>query len=514
VTDFEMTKIKDTKSICPECNKIIPAEIFEKDGKVHIRKECPEHGKVEDLYWGSYEMYKKAHKFAHDGKGISNPTTSGTNCPFDCGLCPRHKSHTALANIALTNRCDLACWYCFFFADKAGYVYEPTKEQIGTMLRNLREERPVPTTAIQLTGGEPTLRKDLIDIIKMCKDEGFKHIQLNTNGIKLAVDPTLAKKVRDAGVNTLYLSFDGVTKKTNPKNHFEIPKALENCRKANLSAVFVPTIINTVNDHEIGGILNYALDNVDVIRGIDYQPVSLVGRVPTKEREKLRITIPDVIQRIEEQTNGQIVADDFYPVPTVSSITHVMEALKKEPQYELTAHPCCGMATYIFKEGDKIIPITRFVDIEGLMEFVEEVADDLHEGKPKLVVLSKSILKLRQFIDKEKQPKDFDLVKVLLKIAKSHGDYNAIGDFHRNSMFIGMMHFQDKFNYDIERVERCCIHYATPSKEMPIVPFCSFNVLPELYRDKIQKEHSVSIAEWEKKTGRKLSDDFYKRKVK
>jgi uncharacterized radical SAM superfamily Fe-S cluster-containing enzyme len=504
-----MNTIEKTESICPECLKLLPADIFERDGKVFIKKKCPRHGSFEDLYWGSYEMYNRAKKFARDGRGIKNPTVKGRiKCPFDCGLCSEHKSHTALANIAVTNRCDLRCWYCFFFAQKMGYVYEPTKEQIREMVKNLRSEKPVPCNAVQLTGGEPCLREDLTDIIKIIKDGGIDHVQVNTDGIRLSQDPDLAKRIRQAGVNTIYLSFDGVTAKTNPKNHYEALSAIENCRKADMGIVLVPTVIRTVNDHELGDILRFGFGNMDVIRGVNFQPVSLVGRMPRKARDKYRITIPDAIQRIEEQTNGEICKDDFYPVPSIISVSRFIEAITKKAEYEMSSHFACGMATYVFKDGKKIIPITRFVDVEGLMEYLDEKSYEIMSGKSKYWVGMKFLYKLRSFIDKEKQPEGIDIASIIYKAILRH-DYRALGVFHHKSLLIGMMHFQDLYNYDIERVKRCCIHYATPDKKMPIVPFCTFNVMPRLYRDKIQKKYSLPIKQWEKKTGKKLEEDFY-----
>ncbi len=311
----ERKPIQKTGSICPECLAIIPAEIYEQDGKVWIDKTCRKHGRFEELYWGSAELYKKAKRFAHDGKGIENPNVDKKSpvCPKDCGLCSMHKSHTALANLVLTNRCDLSCWYCFFYAKVMGYVYEPTKDEIEKMIKTLVSERPVPCNAVQLTGGEPTLRDDVVDIVKMCKKHGLDHVQLNTNGIRLSKDLALMKEVRDAGVNTLYLSFDGVTAKTNPKNHWEIPGVLDNCRKAGgMGAVLVPTLIKGVNDQEAGDILRFGFKNNDVVRGVNYQPVSLVGKITHADRKKMRITIPDVIRGLEEQTDGQLCYDVFF----------------------------------------------------------------------------------------------------------------------------------------------------------------------------------------------------------
>ncbi|MGC8593969.1 MAG: radical SAM protein, partial [Nitrososphaeria archaeon] len=118
------------------------------------------------------------------------------------------------------------------------------------MVRTLRAERPVPGNSVQITGGEPTLRDDLPEIIRMIKQEGIDHVQLNTNGINIALHPELARVYKEAGVSNLYMSFDGVTPKTNPKNHWEAPYAIEACRKANLGVVLVPTVIKSVNDHE------------------------------------------------------------------------------------------------------------------------------------------------------------------------------------------------------------------------------------------------------------------------
>jgi len=506
-----MNKIRDTQSLCPECLKILPAEIFERDNKVWIRKECPKHGKFEDIYWGDYEMYKKAMSFAHDGKGISNPNVELKNpCPQNCGLCKMHKSHTALGNIVVTNRCDLQCFYCFFYAKAMGYVYEPSLEQIRMMLRTMREEKPVKASAVQLTGGEPTIREDIVDIIKIAKEEGYKHVQLNTNGIRISQSAEFTKKVREAGVNTLYLSYDGTTEKTNPKNHREMPKIIENIRKVKMGAVLVPTVINTVNDHDLGNILRFGIKNTDVVRGINFQPVSMVGRITKADRKKFRITIPDVIKKIEEQTDGAVRKEDWYPVPTVTPITHFLEALTNRPRFELTAHPACGMATYLFLDGGKVVPITRFLDVEGFLKFLDELALQAKGITGKVYTSLKILSKLNKFIDEKNQPKDLNLAKIIFNILKT-GDYNSLRELQHKSLFLGMMHFQDLYNYDIERVKRCVIHYAQPDGK--IVPFCAFNVIPQWYRDKIQKQFSLSIPEWEKRTGRKLEQDFYKRQT-
>ncbi|MEM2889913.1 MAG: radical SAM protein [Candidatus Hadarchaeum sp.] len=507
-----MRELTKTASLCPECLKILPAIVFEKDGKVWIRKNCEKHGEFEDLYFGSYEWYLRAARYAKDGKGIENPQVVKDKpvCPTDCGLCKLHLSHTALANIVLTNRCDLTCFYCFFYARRLGYVYEPTIEQINEMLRILRSERPIPCNAVQLTGGEPCLRDDLLEIIGLVKSHGIDHVQLNTNGIRLAHNPDLVRRVREAGVNTLYLSFDGLTEETNPKNHWEVPQLLETCRKVGMGIVLVPTVINSINDHEVGDIVKFGFKNIDVIRGVNFQPVSLVGRMPRREREKYRITIPDVLTRLEEQTEGTITMNDFFPVPTAMMISEFVEALVGKPMYDLSSHFACGAATYVFKDGEKMIPITRFIDVEGFLEYLVEKAQELKKGKSKTLVGAKILYKIGKFIDSKNKPKDLNVRRLLFNVFVRH-NYDALGKFHMKSLFIGMMHFMDLYNYDIERVRRCCIHYVMTDRR--IIPFCAFNVIPEWYRDKSQEAQGIPFKKWESKTGRKLKDDLYKRDV-
>jgi uncharacterized radical SAM superfamily Fe-S cluster-containing enzyme len=206
-----MQTIKNTKSICPECLRALDATIFEENGKVFIKKECPEHGAFQELYWSDFEQYQRAEKFRYDGKGIQNPRTqTEKNCPLDCGICPEHKSHTALAIIDVTNRCNLTCPVCFANAAAAGYVYEPTQEQVVGMLTNLRATKPVPATALQFSGGEPTIRNDLFDLIMKAKEVGFRHVEVNTNGVRVSRDVEYAKGLKAAGISTVYLQFDGL----------------------------------------------------------------------------------------------------------------------------------------------------------------------------------------------------------------------------------------------------------------------------------------------------------------
>ena len=430
------------------------------------------------------------------------PESSGEEYDYVYDLEVDERSHSFIAGdgILVSN--------CFFFAERAGYVYEPSVEEIREMVRVLRSMRPVAGNAVQLTGGEPCLRDDLPEIVRVIKEEGVDFVQLNTNGIRLARDFEFFRRVKEAGVSTLYLSFDGVSPKTNPKNHWEVPAVLDNARRLGVGVVLVPTIIKTVNDHELGEIIRFGFKNVDIVRSVNFQPVSLVGRMPRKERERFRITIPDCIKLIEEQTGGEIPEEAWFPVPSCTPVTHLIEAITGKPHYELSTHFVCGAGTYVFKDGDRMIPITGFVDVDGLLKYIQDVADKIKSGANKYISALKLLWKLGSFIDESKAPSGLNIKRLLFKIFIRH-DYSSVGEWHLRSLFLGMMHFQDKYNYDVERVRRCCIHYLVPDGR--IIPFCAFNVIPEIYRDAIQKKYGIPIEEWERRTGRKLSEDVYRR---
>ena len=473
--------LKETKSICPECHSVLTARIFEDNGMVMMSKSCPVHGSYEDVYWSDFEQWNRVKRYSTVGDGLENPRTdTSRGCPFDCGICPNHKSHTVLSIIDVTNRCNLKCPICFANASAAGYVYQPSLEEICRMIDNLAANRPVSAKALQLSGGEPTLRDDLPDIVSYAHSAGIHHVEVNTNGIRIANDPGFLDRVMEAYVSSFYLQFDGVTNEPYriTRGLDLMPtklKAIDNLRaRGHDSTILVVTLVGGVNDNQLGRIIEFAASNHDTIRCVNVQPVSITGRIDRNKLADYRITIPDFMRLVEEQTNGQVRRSDFYPVPAVVPFAKAVGALKGKRFPEFTMHEHCGMATFAFVEDGKLVPITRYANVDAFMNAMNEVAALAQAGK-KVRANMKMIDSLRHLRLKVLGP----LVTGVMK----EGSYEALGRLMRSIIMIGAMHFMDGYNFDLERVERCGIHYAIPDGR--IIPFCTMNTL---HREQIERQ--------------------------
>lgn len=504
-----MKILEKTTSVCPGCLKdgkirTIDAQVIEEDGKIWITKKCKKHGPFKSIIFSDAELYHRWMKYKVDGDGISNMEVKSWLSMKE-KLYDRHLSQSLLTNIMLTNRCNLRCSYCFMNAGAAGYIYEPTLEELKKLMLQVRNEKPVPSKAIQLTGGEPTIREDLLEIIKMAKDVGFTHVQLNTNGIKLSESVEYCRKIKEAGVNTLYLSFDGMSRETNPWIK-QLKQAIKNLREAGFHSVILVPVAMKSNLKELPKIIKYATENIDVIRGVNFQPIAFAGRPQTlndKTRLEQRTDYAVMMDEIERGLDGQISKYDFYPVPFVYPFSKLVETLKGQKQIEFTANPMCGGATYIFVKDGKITPITRFVNVEGLMDLVKE-ASQIKGMFKKLRIASLLFRNMSKYIDQNKAPEGLNIKKLLVNAALK-GNYDKLRDFHMSSLYIGTMWFQDPWNLNIDRLKRCVIHYTTLDG---IIPFCAYNGLG--IGDKIRKNHSISFSEWKKRTGKTMKDDLWK----
>jgi uncharacterized radical SAM superfamily Fe-S cluster-containing enzyme len=514
---------RKTASVCPECIKVIPAVVREKDGRVIMEKTCRTHGYFWDVISNDVDFYLRMEVYAHDGVGYENPYYDKfKGCPNTCGMCTHHKSHTGLALIDLTNRCNLKCPVCFANANAAGYVYEPTREQIYFMLKTLREQRPVGAVAVQFSGGEPTLSPLFLDACQMAHQLGFTQIQVATNGIRFANEPGFAQAARNAHLHTLYLQFDGLDDEIYRKVR-GVPllkvkqRAIENARNTHappdelaagkpdkpLSVVLVPTLVGGFNENQIMPTIDFAIDNIDVVRGVNFQPVALTARIPDKDRFSMRFTQSDLVRILCNE--GPFEKSDFFPVPSVAPISELVSIIQGTEKMTLTTHPGCGCATFAFVDRNrKITPLTRFMDVDGFFENVEALIEKYREARFQRVRASIAGARLMhdvaKFFDFSKAPEGVNAKNIINIIAGifTQGNKEAVGKFAWRALYIGNMHFQDAYDYDIQRLMRCDIHYAVPDGR--IIPFCSYNSGP-IYRTEVEKKFSIAIPDWQKQKG-------------
>ena len=315
---------------------------------------------------------------------------------------------------------------------------------------------------------------------------GFPQVQLATNGIKMAQDIGLVEGLKTAGLSTVYLHFDGVTKETNSKLRSD-EKAVKNCEEVGLAVVLVPTIIKGRNDHETGAIIRFAADHIKAVRGINFQPIAFTGAACEEDMQRERITIPELLQDIEDQTSGVIRKSDFYPVPCVVPFSDLVEAYTGLPQVRFTPHQHCGAATYVFITDKGLVPINRIVDVESFFRSIENLTEKLKKGGQlnKYMSLIEGIREMNDSFKKSEQGSAAQFWKLIGKTLVMQ-NFDALREFHWNALFIGTMHFMDRYNYDISRVQRCCIHYATPDGKL--IPFCTYNSGP-VYREKVWSAH-------------------------
>ncbi|MDH5715443.1 MAG: radical SAM protein [Candidatus Aminicenantes bacterium] len=492
---------KTISSLCPECGKVIEGRLFEENGKVMLEKECPVHGRVRDIYWSDVNLYLKAERWTFgEGHGLTNPkVTKATKCPYQCGMCNLHTSHTALGNVDLTNRCDLTCPVCFANSNVAGYLYEPSFEQILVMLKSLRNTKPVEARAVQFSGGEPTLHPRFLDALRAARDMGFSHIQIASNGINLS-DAEFAVKCAEAGLHTVYLQLDGVSDdvylKTRGRPLHDIKlKAIDSLRKAHIKIVFVPTIIKGVNNHEVGDILKLAMENIDTVSGISYQPVAFTGRISEKQREKQRYTLPDLAKDLKEQT-GLFSDDDWYPLCSTVPFSRFFMAVRGFNSVCITCHPHCSLATYLFLNKDDPLntakPITQFVDIPNMLKELNKLAGKAGKSRFKAFSKIKAFNAFRKYYKNDQAPPGLTFTKFLDQLAGMMDKDIGRGEEGPKwrSLMVGGMHFMDIYNYDVERVKRCVIHYTSP--DGTLYPFCTYNSGP-YFREKIEKKFSTPL---------------------
>lgn len=141
------TVIGETKSVCPECLKVISARKVDTGKGIYLEKRCEDHGEFRTLIWeGSRESYEKwgANIQPADRMVSAKPVKDG--CPCDCGLCQAHERRGCCVLLELTTRCNLHCPVCFAEAGEGRGGDTPLEGGVGKtygeLLEILRREKP------------------------------------------------------------------------------------------------------------------------------------------------------------------------------------------------------------------------------------------------------------------------------------------------------------------------------------------------------------------------------------
>jgi uncharacterized radical SAM superfamily Fe-S cluster-containing enzyme len=539
---------RETDSLCPECVKEarekiingetdwrvltsepvgeIKARIVERDGQVWMLKDCPRHGHFEDimaidsrfLSWIE-QNFPGRDIPAHNDKDLHNHGSSSV----------RHGRGSVLT-VDLTNRCNMMCDPCFMDANQVGFVHELSWEEITEILDNATKIKPRRQMSVQFSGGEPTMSPYFIDAVRYARKVGYNSVQAATNGIEFAKSKEFCRKAFEAGLRYAYLQFDGIGEDANSHrqvgNLFDVKlKAIENMHEAGIEIILVITLVNGINNDQVGPIIRFARDNPKRIAFIAFQPVSFTGRdedITPERRLRQRYTLSHLARDVKDQVGITEPTRDWFPISLMGAFTDLADIVHGPDtdwgQVGCSCHPNCGVGTALMinKINGEWAPVPEFLNIPGLVKDIQKITDAARGRYFSAAMIGLALLKnYRPF----KAPPSLTLLDLFKKFDKSFGvtgdakskGWGNVGpdrtleDALRrrqdpwNFLFIAGMWFQDLFNYDFRRTEMCIIPYATQQGE---ISFCAYNTGIG-WRKIIENMHkNATVAEWYKAYGK------------
>ncbi len=535
---------RTTDSLCPKCvpemrNKIlngelpveilknqkvgeIKAQIIERDGKILMVKDCPVHGHFEDVMAIDPAFFKHLEEVfpgrdirAHADEDLHNHGSSTI----------KH-GRGAVLTVDLTNRCNMMCDPCFMDANQVGFVHELTWEDITTLLDNAVKIKPRRQMSVQFSGGEPTMSPYFLDAVRYARKVGYNSVQAATNGIEFAKSKEYAQQAAAAGLRYVYLQFDGIGNAANSHravgNLFDVKmRAIENCWSSGIDIVPVTTIVNGINNEQVGRIVEFALDNPKKIPFLSFQPVSFTGRdeaVTDERRAAQRYTLSHLAHDVKNMNGIGEPTRDWFPISFMGTFADFADLVHgpgaEWGQVNCGCHPNCGigMAVMVDKETKEAVPVTAFLNAD---QFGKDVAKLNDAARSKFWSLFGVAISLMRNYDPYKAPTHFRVKDLLQKFDKSMGatgkNYGKVtgertmADIEKrrqdrwNFLFIAGMWFQDLFNYDFRRTEQCIIPYATQEGE---ISFCAYNTGVG-WRNIIEKMHmTATLTKWYEEHGR------------
>ncbi len=443
-----MKVVKKTQSLCPQCLRTLDAYYVQKGNEVFFKKSCPSHGHFSIPAWIQMPNTPSFEDWCQSVAPLAtiNHEASPSACPHACGLCREHLRPSCCVLLEVTQNCNMSCPICYAGAQHGNEASDLSLTEISTRLEMLLQKSGA--VNIQLSGGEPTTRDDLPEIIKLVHAKGFDFVQVNTNGLRLGCSKNgkdYAQKLKAAGLNLVYLQWDGMddaiykTLRGAKYTHIK-EQALQHCQDADLAVLLVVTLVRGVNEHQLGEILQKALSYGSVIRGVHIQPVSSFGRYPWEQTQAPRLTLPEVMYALEQQSTGILKAEHFHPPQSehaLCSFSALYERDEKRGLLPVKAVACCGSKT----QGDSISPaiIAR--------EFVAK-----HwSGENLFTASNRKNCSVQDDFDHFLQKNSF-----------------------KQRFTVSCMAFQDAYSVDLQRLKACHIHIA--ESDGRIMPFCAYNL--------------------------------------
>jgi uncharacterized radical SAM superfamily Fe-S cluster-containing enzyme len=536
---------RTTDSLCPKCviearAKILSAEVIdpailinekvgevkaqivERNGEIWMIKDCPTHGHIEDIMAMDSKFLKHIEaQFpgrdiqAHNDEKLHNHGSS--TIKYGRG---------SVLTIDLTNRCNMMCDPCFMDANQVGFVHELSFDDVKDILDKAISIKPRRQMSVQFSGGEPTISPHFIESIRYSRKVGYNSVQCATNGIEFAKSKEFCRDAADAGLRYAYLQFDGIGNDANSHrqvgNLFDVKlRAIDNLHEAGVEIVLVTTLVNNINNDQVGSVIRFALDNPKKVAFISFQPVSFTGRdeeITDERRMAQRYTLSHLAHDVKAQVGITEPTRDWFPLSLMGAfadfadLVHGPEA--EWGQVSCGCHPNCGVGTAVMinKNTKEMKPVPEFLNIPGLVKDMTGITD---AGRGKWFSNIMMGLALLKNYSPYGAPQSLTLVDIFKKFDKSFGlsgkSYGKVeGDRTKediekrrsdpwNFLFIAGMWFQDLFNYDFRRTEMCIIPYGTQEGE---ISFCAYNTGIG-WRNIIEQMHqNATIAKWYKEHGR------------
>ena len=434
---IEISAPRRTYSVCPVCGKKIPARQVRRGADVYLEKECLEHGPFSTVVWRgqpALEVWRGNFPAIAPGENES--------CPTVCGLCAEHRRGTCCVLVEITARCNLRCAHCF--ADDVS-ASEPTMDELRIWFSYLVK---VGNTFVQLSGGEPTMRDDLPQIVRLARECGMEYVQLNSNGLRLADEPKFLDALAEAGLSFVFLQFDGLDDKIydNLRGAPLLARkkaAITACGERRIGVTLVPTLVPGVNIQQIWKIVEFGAGLSPAVRGVHFQPVSYFGRYPQKLHQApddaMRVTLPEVISALDEQSSGALKAEWFRP--------------------SCCDHPQCGFhADFLALPGEPIRPMRAEAPAQNCC--CGPSGDD-----------EDAALKNRHYVGRRWSRRSGGHDLPMQKEPKAGTLDDFLQKARRHVFTISAMAFQDLWTLDLERLRQCSLHVYDRGR---IVPFCSY----------------------------------------